>query len=63
MYNFEESKYDNVQDFENIISVLLEFRADPTLTGKCFSSKIKKGEFVVINHFKFIWIELIELEF
>ena len=45
MYNFEDSKYDNVQDFENIISVLLEFRADPTLTGKCFSWEIKTNIF------------------
>ena len=33
LYSYEESKYDDVNDFNKIIAVLLEFGADPAETG------------------------------
>ena len=33
MYSYDESKFDDVNDFNKIIAVLLEFGADPADTG------------------------------
>ena len=36
MYSYDESKFDDVNDFNKIIAVLLEFGADPADTGTQF---------------------------